>query len=145
MSPDSMSPAERLRPTARSTSPWGHLPPSWGFAGNDVTAFAEARLLFGPMMTNSAQAPWTVEGLLDLFDVRPDRENRFIAQTGVAGEDERQVVEGTQVLAQAIVAAAKRFPQKSVRSVSAVFARAVMVSAGPVELDIDVVSEGRST
>jgi acyl-CoA thioesterase-2 len=97
------------------------------------------------MMTNSAQAPWTVEGLLDLFDVRPDGDNRFIAQTGVAGEDERQVVEGTQVLAQAIVAAAKRFPQKSVRSVSAVFARAVMVSAGPVELDIDVVSEGRST
>jgi acyl-CoA thioesterase II len=49
------------------------------------------------------------------------------------------------VLAQAIVAAAKRFPEKSVRSVYAVFARAVMVSAGPVELEIDVISEGRST
>ena len=54
------------------------------------------------------------------------------------------MVEGTQVLAQAIVAAAKRFPDKSVRSVSAVFARAVMVGAGPVELDVDVVNEGRS-
>ncbi len=31
------------------------------------------------------------------------------------------------------------------RSVSAVFARAVMVGAGPVELELDVVSEGRST
>ena len=97
------------------------------------------------MTTDSAQTPWTVQGLLDLFDVQRDGENRFIAETGPAGEDERQVVEGTQVLAQAIVAVAKRFPDKSVRSVYAVFARAVMVSAGPVELEIDVVSEGRST
>jgi acyl-CoA thioesterase-2 len=96
------------------------------------------------MTTDSAQT-WTVQGLLDLFDVRQDGENRFIAETGPAGEDERQVVEGTQVLAQAIVAVAKRFPEKSVRSVSAVFARAIMVGAGPVELELDVVSEGRST
>ena len=96
------------------------------------------------MTTDSAQT-WTVAGLLDLFDVRRDGENRFIAETGPAGEDERQVVEGTQVLAQAIVAVAKRFPEKSVRSVPAVFARAVMVGAGPVELELDVVSEGRST
>jgi acyl-CoA thioesterase len=97
------------------------------------------------MTKDSAQAPWTVQGLLDLFDVPADGENRFIAETGLAGEDERQVVEGTQVVAQAIVAAAKRFPEKSVRSVYAVFARAVMVEAGPVELEVDVVSEGRST
>ncbi|GAC1636201.1 MAG: thioesterase family protein [Mycobacterium sp.] len=96
------------------------------------------------MTTDSAQT-WTVEGLLDLFDVRQDGENRFNAETGPAGEDARQVVEGTQVLAQVIVAVAKRFPEKSVRSVSAVFARAVTVGAGPVELEIDVVSEGRST
>jgi acyl-CoA thioesterase II len=97
------------------------------------------------MTTDSAQTAWTVAGLLDLFDVQQDGQDRFTAETGVAGEDERQVVEGTQVLAQAIVAAAKRFPEKTVRSVSAVFARAVTVSAGPVELEIDVVSEGRST
>jgi acyl-CoA thioesterase-2 len=97
------------------------------------------------MTTDSAQTPWTVQGLLDLFDVRSDGENRFIAETGIAAEDERQVVEGTQVVAQAIVAVAKRFPDKSIRSVHAVFARAVMVSAGPVELEIDVVTEGRST
>ncbi|MGV0717927.1 acyl-CoA thioesterase domain-containing protein [Mycolicibacterium sp. XJ662] len=97
------------------------------------------------MTTDSAQTPWTVEGLLELFDVEPDGQDRFIAQTGPAGEDARQVVEGTQVLAQAIVAAAKRFPDKSVRSVYGVFSRAVMVGAGPVELEIDVVAEGRST
>ena len=88
---------------------------------------------------------WTVGLLLDLFDVEPDGQDRFIAQSGLtAGADERQVVEGTQVLAQAIVAAAKRFPDKSVRSVHSVFTRAVLVGP-PIVLDVDVVSEGRST
>jgi acyl-CoA thioesterase II len=91
----------------------------------------------------SNQFEWTVEGLLDLFDVEPEDE-AFVGQTGIAGADERQVVEGSQVLAQAIVAVAKRFPEKSVRSVYAVFARAVVVGP-PVELSIDVVAEGRST
>lgn len=97
------------------------------------------------MTTDSAQQQWTVDTLLDLFDVRPDGDNRFIAETGPAGEEGRQVVEGTQVLAQVIVAVAKRFEGKSVRSVYAVFSRAVMVGAGPLELEIDVVNEGRST
>ena len=83
-------------------------------------------------------------GLLELFDARPDGDDRFIADTGIAAEDERQVVEGTQVLAQVIVAVAKQFPEKSVRSAHAVFARAVLVGP-PVEFDIDVVAEGRST
>lgn len=97
------------------------------------------------MTTDSTQTPWTVQSLLDLFDVQPVGQDRFTAETGPAGQDDRQVVEGTQVLAQAIVAVAKRFPEKSVRSVSAVFARAVMVGAGPIELELDVVNEGRST
>ncbi len=96
------------------------------------------------MTTDSEQTHWSVAGLLDLFDARAAEDGRFIADTGIAAEDERQVVEGTQVLAQVIVAVAKRFPEKSVRSVHAVFARAVVV--GPsVEIDIDVVAEGRST
>ncbi|MBX7434048.1 thioesterase family protein [Mycobacterium sp. Y57] len=97
------------------------------------------------MTTDSADTQWTVQGLLDLFDAQPAGENAFTAQTGLAGEDERQVVEGTQILAASIVAAAKRFPDKSIRSCYAVFARAMLVGAGPVELDIDVVGEGRST
>ncbi|MBI3227549.1 MAG: thioesterase family protein [Mycolicibacterium cosmeticum] len=99
-------------------------------------------------MTNTDQAAepvqWTLEDLLALFEPTPDGDNRFLAQTGLAGADDRQVVEGTQVLAQAIVAAAKRFPDKSVRSAHAVFARVVLVGP-PVELDVDVVAEGRST
>ncbi|KUI31314.1 acyl-CoA thioesterase II [Mycobacterium sp. IS-1742] len=100
------------------------------------------------MTTDSTQettaGQWTVEMLLDLFDAQPAGDDRFTAQTGVAAADERQVVEGTQVLAQAIVAVAKRFPDKSVRSAYAVFSRVVLVGP-PVEFEIDVVSEGRST
>ena len=96
------------------------------------------------MTTESDQTQWSVAGLLELFDVQPNGPDRFTAETGIAGADERQVVEGTQVLAQAIVAAAKRFADKSVRSAHAVFSRAVMVGA-PLELVIDVVHEGRST
>jgi acyl-CoA thioesterase-2 len=93
--------------------------------------------------TESAQVLWTVGDLLDLFDVDLDGEGGVTAETGRAGEDDRQVVEGTQVLAQAIVAVAKRLPEKSIRSVHAVFSRAVFVGA-PVELALDVVHEGRS-
>ncbi len=96
------------------------------------------------MTTESEQTQWSVAGLLDLFDVQPGGSDQFSGDTGIAGDDERQVVEGTQVLAQAIVAVAKRFPDKSVRSAHAVFARAVMVGP-PVEFNIDVVNEGRST
>jgi acyl-CoA thioesterase-2 len=96
------------------------------------------------MTTETAQGEWTVAGLLELFDVEPTEHGTFLGRTGIAGADERQVVEGTQVLAQAIVAVAKRFGEKSVRSAYAVFARAVVVGP-PVELTLDVVAEGRST
>jgi acyl-CoA thioesterase II len=94
--------------------------------------------------TESEQTHWSVAGLLELFDAQADGPDRFTAETGIAGADERQVVEGTQVLAQVIVAVAKRFPDKSVRSTHAVFSRAVMVGP-PVEFEFDVVHEGRST
>lgn len=93
-------------------------------------------------MTRNETA-WSLGVLLDLFDVEASGPDRFNGATGIDGEEGRVVVEGTQVLAQAIVAAAKRFPDKSIRSAQAVFARAVTV--GPaVEFDIDVIHEGRS-
>ncbi|OSC42032.1 acyl-CoA thioesterase [Mycobacterium decipiens] len=95
------------------------------------------------MTTGSDHAQWSVDGLLELFDVAAEAQDRFTGDTGLAGQDGRRVVEGTQVVAQAIVAVAKRFPDKSVRSAHAVFARAVTVGP-PVELVIDVVHEGRS-
>jgi acyl-CoA thioesterase II len=96
------------------------------------------------LTTDSDQTQWSVDSLLELFDAQAEGPDRFTGDTGVAGEDERQVVEGTQVLAQAIVAVAKRFPDKSVRSAHAVFSRAVVVGP-PIELVLDVVAEGRST
>lgn len=96
------------------------------------------------MSETSAAAQWSVSGLLDLFEVTADGPDRFTGATGLAGDDERQVVEGTQLLAQAIVGVAKRFGDKSIRSVHAVFARAVLVGP-PAEYTIDVVNEGRST
>ena len=97
------------------------------------------------MTTDAADTQWTVQDLLDLFDAQPTGPDTYTVETGLAGADERQVVEGTQILAASIVAAAKRFPEKSIRSAYSVFARAVLVGAGPVELGIDVISEGRST
>jgi acyl-CoA thioesterase len=94
--------------------------------------------------TDADQTRWSVTKMLDLFDVTPTETDRFLGETGLDAEDERPVVEGTQLLAQAIVAAAKRFPGKSVRSAHAVFARAVM-GRSPVEFALDVVHEGRST
>ncbi|WCS18699.1 thioesterase family protein [Mycobacterium marinum] len=96
------------------------------------------------LTTDSEQAQWSVDGLLELFQVRADGVDRFTADTGFAGLDERQVVEGTQVVAQAIMAVASRFEGKSVRSAHAVFCRAVIVGP-PLELVLDVVHEGRST
>jgi acyl-CoA thioesterase II len=96
------------------------------------------------LTTESEQAQWSVESLLGLFEVQADGTDRFTADTGLAGQDGRQVVEGTQVVAQAIVAVANRFQGKSVRSAHAVFARAITVGP-PIELVLDVVNEGRST
>jgi acyl-CoA thioesterase len=93
---------------------------------------------------SSPATPWSVTGLLELFEVNADGPDRFTGATGLAADDERQVVEGTQLLAQAIVGVAKRFGDKSIRSAHAVFARAVLVGP-PVEYAIDVVNEGRST
>jgi acyl-CoA thioesterase len=99
------------------------------------------------LTTDSDQTQWSVDSLLELFDAKAAGPDRFTAETGSnvgAGQDQRQVVEGTQVLAQAIVAVAKRFPDKSIRSAHAVFSRAVVVGP-PIELVLDVVAEGRST
>lgn len=96
------------------------------------------------MTTESEQIRWSVADLLELFDVQAAGTDRFTAATGLCGQDGRQVVEGTQVVAQAIVAVAQRFEGKSVRSAHAVFSRAVAVGP-PLEFVVDVAHEGRST
>ncbi len=83
-------------------------------------------------------------GLLEVFDVMPAGPDRFIGVTGPAGTDGRHVAKGAQALGQSIVATAKRFPHKTIRSAHAVFTRPVEIDS-TVELSVDVVHDGRST
>lgn len=87
---------------------------------------------------------WSVNKLLEMFDVTPDGKDRFIGETGIDDGEDRLVVEGTQVLAQAVVAVSKRCPDKSIRSAHAVFSRPIVVET-PVALVLDAMHEGRST
>jgi acyl-CoA thioesterase-2 len=91
----------------------------------------------------SNQMADTMSALIELFDVQPLSSGGFTAPS-TSGEAHRQVVEGGQLLAQAIVAVAKHLPDKSVRSAHGVFARMVVVGS-EVRFDVDVVSSGRTT
>lgn len=90
----------------------------------------------------AAQA--SVAGLLEVFDVTPAGPDRFTGVTGPAGTDGRRVAKGAQALGQSIVATAKRFPGKTIRSAHAVFTRPVHIDS-TVDLLLTVVHEGRST
>ncbi|WNG83444.1 thioesterase family protein [Mycobacterium sp. ITM-2016-00316] len=86
----------------------------------------------------------TLEKVLDLLDVTPGAGDTFICATGWPSAGARQVVEGTPLLGQALVAAAKRFPNMSVRSAHAVFSR-IVNTGRPVEFRVHATHEGRST
>jgi acyl-CoA thioesterase II len=78
---------------------------------------------------------------LEAFDVYPLGGGRFLAQC-LDGRG-RDVVDGSQILAQSIVAACKSVPGKSVKSAHMIFSRAARVHA-PLELEADVLHAGRS-
>ena len=79
--------------------------------------------------------------LVDILDVRPDGEGRFVS---VARADERRpVVEGSQMLGQAIVAAGRRAPGRRVVSASMVFLRAADASR-PLTFELAALSAGRT-
>lgn len=82
-----------------------------------------------------------LDELLAAFDVEPAGEGRFRAQN-LDGRG-RDVVDGSQILAQSIVAAVKSQPDKQAKSAHMVFARAASVQADLV-LDVDRVHAGRS-
>jgi acyl-CoA thioesterase/uncharacterized protein (DUF427 family) len=79
--------------------------------------------------------------LLDAFDVHPLGEGRFLARCLDGGD--RDVVDGSQILAQSIVAACKSVPGKSAQSAHMIFSRAASTRA-PLELEADVLHAGRS-
>ena len=84
--------------------------------------------------------PSSVTGMLEVFDVQPAGPGRF---RGFSDGGERAIVDGTQLLAQSIVAVAKQLPAKAIRSAHAIFGRAVQVDP-PVDFVVDVVNDGRS-
>ncbi len=101
------------------------------------------RIVLGDAMsaTEQTSAPESsVTRMLEIFDVAPVGANTF---TGSSDGGSRKVVDGTQLLAQSVVAVAKRLPGKTIRSAHAVFIR-VADPDEPVEFVVDVTHEGRS-
>jgi acyl-CoA thioesterase-2 len=82
----------------------------------------------------------SLAGLLDVFDVEEVGPHRYLGQHD-AGD--REVIDGSQVLAQSIVAATRSCTGKVVRSAHAVFVAPVAASQ-PIELAVEVVREGRT-
>jgi acyl-CoA thioesterase-2 len=70
--------------------------------------------------------------LPDALRLEPLAENRYTVQN-IGDPASRDVVFGGQLLAQSIIACASRHPDKKVRSIQTIFARAARVS-DPVEL-----------
>jgi acyl-CoA thioesterase II len=82
----------------------------------------------------------SVHGMLEVFDVVPDGPHRFL---GGSDGGSRSVVDGSQLLGQAIVAASKTFPRHTVRTAHAIFAK-VADDRQPLTFVIDVLHEGKS-
>lgn len=79
--------------------------------------------------------------LIDVLDVRPDGELRYSSITW--SDWRRPVVEGSQLLGQAIVAAARHSPGRRAVSASMVFTRPVDAGA-PHALELEPITDGRS-
>ncbi len=82
----------------------------------------------------------TLEHMMAVFDVGAAGEHRY---RGTSDGGARRVVDGSQLLAQAIVAAARSLPSHSVRTAHVVFVRAVDADQ-ELEFAVDVLHEGRT-
>jgi acyl-CoA thioesterase II len=82
--------------------------------------------------------------LIDILNVQPDSEGRYVSlPRDTAANRHRGVVEGSQMLAQAIVAAGRHAPGRRVVSASMVFMRAANTSE-PLHIHLDELSGGRN-
>lgn len=82
----------------------------------------------------------SLAGLLAVFDVRPVGGDRFV---GDSDAGDRDLIDGSQLLAQSIVAASAVVTGKTVRRASAVFCRPVRAHE-EIAFDVDVLQDGRS-
>lgn len=89
----------------------------------------------------------TLERMLALFDVAARGPDRFTGESDAGGHAGRHVVEGSQILAQSMVAAGKALPGRpagwTVRSAHALFV-SVADPGEPLELEVATVRAGRS-
>ena len=79
--------------------------------------------------------------LIDILDVRPDGGSRYRSEA--RSDWRRPVVEGSQILGQAIVAAGRHAPGRRAVSASMVFTRAADARL-PYTLELDEISGGRT-
>lgn len=79
--------------------------------------------------------------IVDLLDVRPDGERRYV--TSARADWRRPVVEGSQILGQAIVAAGRHAPGRRAVSAHLVFLRPAD-AAHPLVLELDELSAGKT-
>jgi acyl-CoA thioesterase II len=82
----------------------------------------------------------SVVRMLDIFDVEQVGACRFV---GTSDGGRRRVVDGSQLLGQAIVAASKTFPRHTARSAHAVFLRAIE-DESEAWFEVDVLHRGRT-
>ena len=84
--------------------------------------------------------PSTLANMLAVFDVEPAGEHRY---RGISDGGSRRIVDGSQLLAQAVVAGSKSYPRHSVRTAHAVFVKAVDADR-PLTFETDGLHEGRT-
>jgi acyl-CoA thioesterase II len=83
----------------------------------------------------------TADELLRLMDVQPAGNGRYIGPAH--GETTRDVVEGGQMLGEAIVAASKSVPGQRVTSISMIFSKSASFKE-PVDIGVEVLRRGRT-
>jgi acyl-CoA thioesterase len=82
--------------------------------------------------------------LVDILNVRPDGDRTYLSVTrDTAANRHRGVVEGSQMLGQAIVAAGRHAPGRRVVSAAMVFIRAANI-AEPLHIQLEELSGGRN-
>lgn len=97
-----------------------------------------------PDLERSNPAWGDVTDLIDILNVRPDGDRTYVSVTRDGAESRhRGVVEGSQMLAQAIVTAGRHAPGRRVVSASMVFMRPANTSE-PLRIQLDELSSGRN-
>jgi acyl-CoA thioesterase len=92
---------------------------------------------------SAAAAAPRIASFVDVLDVRPDGERAYLGLPRNDGQSHRNVVEGSQILGQAIVAAGRYAPGRRVVHASMVFMRAANAME-PLRVELDELSSGRN-